>query len=277
MNCSNRAALISGHGGKTIRVRVFSDFEISTNYKQTKLLGIMSKLTKILLNIPHTSVNGIFDREIGGWQRNAFFMNDCVMKLTDWYVDMLFATDRPQVSAVVFPYSRFVCDVERLENDAMEAVGQGIIYTEYDGYKRKPRSAAQQERIMNLWREHQCKLVNEIEDGSTVLIDCHSFSGGYRECDICIGFNDDWSFDPAVVYGIERIFKKSGYSTAINSPYSNAITPKTDKRYKSVMIEVNKRVYMSSDHKLSYNSRQWMRWYGTLNRIYDYLKELNFE
>jgi N-formylglutamate amidohydrolase len=235
----------------------------------------MSKPNKILLNIPHTSVNGIFDRELGGWQRNAFFINDCVMKLTDWYVDMLFATDRPQVSAVAFPYSRFVCDAERLENDAMEAVGQGIIYTVYEGYKREPRSEEQREKIMGLWHEHQSKLVTEIEDGSTVLLDCHSFTGGIRDCDICIGFNDDWSFDPAVVYGIERIFKKSGYSTAINSPHSNSITPKTDKRYSSVMIDINKRVYLCGDSNLlNRNPRQWMRWYGTINRIYDYLTEL---
>ena len=38
--------------------------------------------------------------------------------------------------SVVFPYSRFVCDVEPLENDAMESIGQGIIYTRYNGYER---------------------------------------------------------------------------------------------------------------------------------------------
>lgn len=31
----------------------------------------------------------------------------------------------------------------------------------------------------------------------------------------------------------------------MNTPYSNSITPKTNFEYKSVMIEVNKRVYMN--------------------------------
>ena len=78
-------------------------------------------MEKIVFNIPHSSVNGIFD-EYGKWPRNPHFINECVNKWTDWYTDFLFATTNEQVVSVVFPYSRFVCDVERLDDDPMESI-----------------------------------------------------------------------------------------------------------------------------------------------------------
>ena len=91
---------------------------------------------KIVLNIPHSSVAAIFDNKIGRWPPNAFFINECVNKMTDWWTDMLFDVKEVISHKVVFPYSRFVCDVERLENDPMEENGQGIIYTHINGFER---------------------------------------------------------------------------------------------------------------------------------------------
>ena len=42
----------------------------------------------IVLNIPHSSINGIFDEEIGGWYENPFFINGPVRDHTDWYTDI---------------------------------------------------------------------------------------------------------------------------------------------------------------------------------------------
>lgn len=129
------------------------------------------------MNIPYSSVNGIFDKEIGGWHENPFFINGPVREHTDWFTDMLFTIQGiDDVIPAVFNYSRFVCDVERLENDPMEKEGQGI-------------------RIVDL-------LLKE--------------------------------------------FNSSGYSTALNKPYANTLTPVKDKEYKSVMIEVNKRIYLDA-------------------------------
>ena len=88
----------------------------------------------IVLNIPHASINGVFDPKYGGWPCNQYFVNNCLNKWTDWYTDFLFLplSRQKDVSTVVFPYSRFVCDAERLENDPLEEIGQGIIYEEYD-------------------------------------------------------------------------------------------------------------------------------------------------
>ena len=74
----------------------------------------------IVLNIPHSSNQGVFDPEIGAWPTNPYFINDCVNKWTDWWTDFLFQTANERVKSFVFPYSRFVCDAERLDNNPMK-------------------------------------------------------------------------------------------------------------------------------------------------------------
>ena len=225
----------------------------------------------IVLNIPHSSINGIFDEEIGGWYENPFFINGPVRDLTDWYTDMLFSINGIEnVTPVVFNYSRFVCDVERIENDPMEKEGQGIIYSYYGGYVRRLRPE-NKEKILKLREDHLSRIAENIsDDGSTVLIDCHSFTQMNGDApDICIGFNDDFSYDERIVDLLLNEFNFSGYSTALNRPYANTLTPVKDKEYKSVMIEVNKRIYMDvGTLLLNSNPRRWMRWYGCLGRIY---------
>ena len=142
-------------------------------------------MRNIVLNIPHSSINGVFDKNFGEWQCNPYFIDDCLKKWTDWYTDMLFnpLSRKENVETIVFPYSRFVCDVERLKNDPLENIGQGIIYTEFDGYKRI-LTEEQKKNIMKLWIEHQVNLQTAIKDENTVLIDCHSFPSYLANNDI---------------------------------------------------------------------------------------------
>lgn len=225
-------------------------------------------MKNIVLNIPHSSTNGIYDEKFGKWSKSPLFINNIVNKWTDWYTDYLFGVDNNKIKKVVFPYSRFVCDAERLENDGMEKVGQGIAYEIFNGYKRTI-TEDEKERIFRLWKEHQNRLI-ECIDKDTVLIDCHSFPSEMSKSDICIGFNNDWSYDESIVDIIKTEFENMGYSVSINTPYSNSITPKADFEYKSVKIEVNKRVYMNEKTlSLNPNIRQWMRWSSTINKIYD--------
>ena len=231
-------------------------------------------MRNIVLNIPHSSINGVFDKNFGEWQCNPYFIDDCLKKWTDWYTDMLFnpLSRKENVETIVFPYSRFVCDVERLKNDPLENIGQGIIYTEFDGYKRI-LTEEQKKNIMKLWIEHQVNLQTAIKDENTVLIDCHSFPSYLANNDICIGYNEDWSYNKKLVDGIVKIFKKQGYSVEENIPYSNSIAPEKNFSYCSVMIEVNKRIYMNENLMvLEKNARQWMRWSGTLGKIYDFIQ-----
>lgn len=228
-------------------------------------------MKNIVLNIPHSSINGLYDSRFGKWTKNPQFINDIVNKWTDWFTDYLFIENDLNIKSVVFPYSRFVCDVERLENDTME--DQGIVYTSFDGYKRDLNNE-QIDNIKQLWKSHQENLIKCINK-DTILIDCHSFPSEIENVDICIGYNDDWSFDEKIVNIIKTEFETMGYSVALNKPFSNSITPKTNFDYKSVMIEVNKRVYMNENTlTLNPNVRQWMRWSGTLNSIYNNLLNL---
>ena len=230
-------------------------------------------MSKIVLNIPHCNTNGIFDNVIGKWPRNYDFYNKFVRKLTDWYTDYLFSTHNENVTSVVFPYSRFVCDVERLDNDPMEEKGQGVLYEYMGSFERGELSLSALKTLTDARFEHYNNIGKHLENGS-VLIDCHSFTQEHDDDpDICIGFNDDDSFDMHLVNIIKNEFEKSGYKVKMNYPFSNSITPvqmTDDFNYKSVMIEVNKRVYMDEDTlMLNNNPRQWMRWFGCLDRIYD--------
>ncbi|MGM9842808.1 MAG: N-formylglutamate amidohydrolase [Muribaculaceae bacterium] len=224
----------------------------------------------IVLNIPHSSVSGIFDEKLGKWICNPHFINDCVNKWTDWWTDMLFTIpDMANIERVVFPYSRFVCDAERLKDDVMEEKGQGIIYTHFGGYKRGVLSEDAKAFLLGEWEKHKKDLSRHIGE-ETVLIDCHSFPSELANVDICIGFNDDWSYNEKLVTETVSLFERSGFSVGLNEPFSNSITPVSEHRYASFMIEVNKRVYMDEKRmQLVSNSHQWMRWYDCLKRIYE--------
>ena len=71
-----------------------------------------------------------------------------------------------------------------------------------------------------------------------------------EDVDICIGFNDDWS-NPGeeLLQMMCDLFANVGYRVAFNRPYSNSMVPQSGdvQNCKSVMIEVNKSVYLDSD------------------------------
>lgn len=78
---------------------------------------------------------------------------------------MLFTVPEVEnVSKVVFPYSRFVCDAERLCEDVLERLGHGIIYTEFEGYKRGKLSAESKEFLKRLWQKHQDNLKSHLNE-----------------------------------------------------------------------------------------------------------------
>jgi N-formylglutamate deformylase len=88
-----------------------------------------------------------------------------------------------------------------------------------------------------------------------MLIDGHSFPSiplpyeldqGPERPDICIGTDPDhtphWLRDLAVA-----VFEGLGWSVAVNRPFSGALVPfayATHRRVGSVMVEVNRRLYM---------------------------------
>lgn len=209
----------------------------------------------ILLHIPHSSVQ--FPEDV----RYTFMDLDAEeMLLIDYYTDELFMPDeeRGRIHSVDFPYCRLFCDVERLINDPLEKNGLGISYSRWipsaSGYGQTYRTFGAKEQAFKLYADYHARVKKKIvELGSDVLlIDCHSFSSQPNllcsnppDIDICIGFNDDDTCPNKVVIGnIEQYFLSRGYKVGINKPFSNSKTFKVPVKYHSVMIEVNKRLYM---------------------------------
>lgn len=202
---------------------------------------------RIVLNIPHSSFRFPFGYD--AWDDGIHIDME---RLTDKFTDKLFIPDtsHPEIIPVIFPYSRFFCDAERLVDDPMEKIGQGIIYRKFNG-KSRMVSVADEERIMEFYWNHQRCLREAIRDENSFVVDCHSFPSDISDVDICIGLNDDWSRpDDKLVDGIIAVFNRLGYTTAINTPFSNSITPECTFRYKSLMIEVNKKRYLFDDGSL---------------------------
>lgn len=201
---------------------------------------------KIVLHVPHASV----ENYSYGWT-GSFLMWPGVKALTDWHTDILFddSSNNPQVTMIRFPYSRFYVDVERLDHDPLEAEGRGKFYTRNSGWHRT-LSADDLAAMNDIYNQHHARLAAALSGGqSPLLIDCHSFSNEQcPEIAVCIGYNDDASFPGQEVIDIIRnAFESHGYKVGINAPYSNAKTLNThpDGSYKSVMIELNKRIYMN--------------------------------
>ncbi len=202
------------------------------------------KYERIVLNEPHASIEGLYDRCLSFWDIDDRFINDIVLKWTDWHTDYLFhGKERESVRTVRFPYSRFIVDAERLWNDPLEEKGQGILYTQFEGYSRTIPSE-KKALLLDLWHSHQKRLRDNLCAGA-LLLDCHSFPGDISDVDICIGYNEDWSKpNKETIELAVNLFEENGYRVGINDPYSNSETPECPYLYQSMMLEVNKRAYM---------------------------------
>ena len=83
----------------------------------------------------------------------------------------------------------------------------------------------------------------------SLIIDCHSFPADLDHgIDICIGFNEDASRpDDDILNLVAEHFTNAGLKVGINAPYSNSM--RVEKDIPTLMIEVNKRVYLQNDGK----------------------------
>ena len=125
---------------------------------------------------------------------------------------------------------------------------------------------------MALRKDFLDSISRELTD-TTLLIDCHSFNNEIaKDVDICIGFNEDWSKpDDNVIIGITSIFAAAGYKVKFNNPYSNSITPKSDSLYKSIMIEVNKKIYLRNNNEINVDTLYAPKLSNTIKKVYDFV------
>lgn len=236
-------------------------------HKRGRMVGGIKERSynNIVLNIPHASINGL---GVAKWGDKVALMKE-VRKWTDWFTDVIFVPDnRPELRPVVADYSRFVVDVERLLEDPMNEIGQGIIYTKFNGLERM---ISDEERVgmMAYYYSYIRQLKSTLNEHS-LLIDCHSFPSGLSDVDVRIGVNDDWSRPTDfVIELVMESFKRDGYKVELNTPYSHSIAPQTNFRYDSIMIELNKRIYMNEETlELSESANKWV---NSLNTLYSVL------
>jgi N-formylglutamate amidohydrolase len=205
-------------------------------------------------------------------ERQAILLDDAalnieLLRMTDAFTDELFPMTPAEAGRMIFPLSRLVCDVERFpsdENEPMAARGMGVTYTRTSmgGALRAQPDPTNRQKCLDRWYwPHHSKLehlVNDVAERSGVclIVDCHSFPSvalPYEldqtspRADICIG-TDAFHTPQAVRDAIIAAAEADGYSVAVDAPFSGALVPlssyRKDHRILSVMIEVNRRLYM---------------------------------
>ena len=173
----------------------------------------------------------------------------------------------PLAKRIVVPWTRLFCDVERFEDDLkepMSAYGQGMYYTRtYDARPLRTDTPAGRQAALQVYRAHHAALTAAVDDelqqqGCALIVDCHSFSENALRVspnregfpDVCIGTD---SFHTPVRYAdaLANCIRQSGDTVAWNHPFSGSLVPMKhyhkDGRVHSIMIEVNRRLYLCGD------------------------------
>ena len=218
----------------------------------------------VVLHIPHASTY------MPSAQRNKIALSDDelqleLLRMTDRYTDELFIAKR--ACSLRFPLSRLVCDPERFRNDQdepMSAKGMGAVYICGSNGQiiRRLTPEIRDNIIVRYYDSHHAALTKLTEAAlwqyeKCIIIDCHSFSSvplPYEDDqspsrpDFCIG-TDDFHTSPELARLCENHLSTLGYTVRFNSPYAGSIVPMRyfgkDKRVLSVMIEINRQLYMT--------------------------------
>lgn len=236
---------------------------------------------QLVLNIPHSSTY------IPVAVRHHLVLSDSalreeLLRMTDAYTDELFDSGDSGAQVVRYPVSRLVADPERFEDDAQESmsrVGMGVIYTKtsrLEPLRNVPTPEERQELLDEYYRRHHDGLTECVEaslraHGRCLVIDCHSFPSkalqyekdqNANRPDICIG-TDEFHTPHDLVGKIVAQFGDEGYSVELNRPFSGALVPlrfyRRDAKVSSVMIEVNRRLYMDENTGLKTDGFETMR------------------
>ncbi|KAB1067945.1 N-formylglutamate amidohydrolase [Tamlana haliotis] len=226
------------------------------------------KMKKAVLHIPHSST--YFPNYLGFVVDQKTLDNETLI-LTDHFTDELFIT--PNSIPVTAPFSRVFCDVERFRKDCDEVMsekGMGATYTKLEnGELMRVLTTSQREKILQDYYDvHHKKLTQEVENQlaihqQAIIIDCHSFpetphpralDKTANRPDICIGADSFHTPKDLLERSIEY-FKSAGLSVKVNSPYKGTIVPlqyyNIDRRVYSIMIEVNRKLYLTDDFEKS--------------------------
>jgi N-formylglutamate deformylase len=217
----------------------------------------------VLIHIPHSSIHIPEDVRRGILLSDDELAKE-IITIADLYTNELFTLDGAE--CVKNEYCRLVFDPERFRDDGDEAMaryGMGAIYVStVDGRNMRELSPEDRERMMvRFYDPYHKSLEDAVEGilalkGKCLIIDGHSFPSyplpfekeqSAIRPDICIG-TDDFHTPEALAARMEAFCADKGMSTRRNFPFAGAITPlryyRRDARVLSVMIEVNRRLYI---------------------------------
>jgi len=229
---------------------------------------------KVIVHIPHSSIAipEIFRQEFLVQEED---LQKELLCMTDWYTDELFTCE--DCHMVVHNVSRLVCDPERFldpDEERMWQKGMGMYYirtSNGERMKRSPFSSREGLRVygraLQIYQEHHSRLAEAVRYqlrhfGKALLIDGHSFSASalpyefdrnLRQVrpDICLGADTDFTPESLLAFAKEY-FTQQGLRVAVNTPFAGTIVPEPfysqkDKRVSSLMIEVNRSLYMNEE------------------------------
>ena len=223
-------------------------------------------MKKLILHIPHSSTL-IPIKE--GYCVSEEILYQEILKLTDWYTDDLFENEID--FSIKAPFSRIFCDTERFSEDSQEIMaqfGMGVLYEKTDdGQPLRKISPELRSSILNefYWKHHNL-LTNQVKYqlekfGAATIVDCHSFpqipiNRALDKSDIRPDFNigtDLFHTSQKLIDASIAFFKEKGYSLGVDKPYSGSMVPvqyyKNDKRVRSIMLEINRRLYLNEPSK----------------------------
>lgn len=217
----------------------------------------------VLLHIPHSST------EIPADVRAGILLDDEelareILTIADLYTGELF--ELASASRVRNQWCRLVFDPERFRDDreeSMAAHGMGAIYvrTVHGKPLRNLDFAAREAMMRRFYDPYHAVLENEVSRileryGTCLIVDCHSFTSRALPFeadqvsprpDICIGTND-FHTPEALPRRIEELCDARGLAARRDWPFAGTLTPmryyRKESRVRSVMIEVNRRLYM---------------------------------
>lgn len=189
---------------------------------------------------------------------------------------------------VTFKYSRLFCDVEKFKDDSKETMaskGMGFVYTnDCNGLICIPNNKYKNKIIKSFYNKHHNKLDKVVSNilnkyNKCLIIDLHSFSDEMVDIlfnskdnpDICIGVYDKDVNSLLLKFTLDY-FNSWGYKVKVNYPYSGTIIPnkfinKNDDRLSSIMLEINKRIYIN-------NIKDFNRLKECINIYYNQVKDI---
>ncbi|MBF0263644.1 MAG: N-formylglutamate amidohydrolase [Gammaproteobacteria bacterium] len=225
---------------------------------------INNQIKPYLIHLPHCGTM-LPEEYLDDYYLNQEKLNENIYQYADLYTDELFQDLMDRFGGVKNDYSRLFFDPERFYDDKQEKMSQlglGWFYTKAILEEVPLRSLKNKEIIAKYYHAHHQALNEKTQEkldlyGECTIIDCHSFSNerywfhdqNMELPDICIGYDED-HVDIKLVEYIKEIF--DGYHIEINKPYSGSLVPSNyynkNKNVKSVMIEINKKLYLKSNN-----------------------------